>query len=313
VAWSPRADKIAMSYTAGVGSAAGPTMRLDVVTTSGHRTSLGAAPLVAGFAWAPNGLHVAASLNTAPAGKWNSRLVNIDARTGHQRTITTDWGDILDLAGWWPDGSGVLAWLDYQGSASLAADGLPLLDVSLATGHRRQLTKSMLQYGGWLATSKLKNTVALIAGGDRVLTGGHKHLVICTRTKCHAVAQRSNQVTFAPSYSSDGRLAVARDRAVRPTIANGYYSLKFTHKVDDSGGIALVRAGKVHRIAGGNRATAPVWGAGGSMLEVRGSSLWLLTGTGAAAHRVAGPLDTSDNFYGFVSWWDSFAWSSAAS
>jgi hypothetical protein len=310
VAWSPRADQVAMSYTSGVGTPA-VTMRLDVVDTSGRRASLGVAPLVAGFAWAPNGLHVAASLNTAPSGKWDSRLVSIDARSARQRTITTDQGDVLDVAGWWPDGSGVLTWLDYQGSASLAADGLPLLDVSAATGHRRLLTKTMLQYGGWLATSKLKNSVALIAGGDRVLTGGHKHLVICTRTRCHAVAQGSHQVTFDPAYNHDGRLAVVRDHAVRPTVANGYYSLTFTHKVDASGGIGLVRGGKVHRIAGGNRATAPVWGARGSMLEVRGSSLWLLRDTGAAAHRVAGPLDTSDNFFGFVSWWDSFAWSAA--
>ena len=232
----------------------------------------------------------------------------MNVRGSARHTITTDRGDILQVAGWWPDGSGVLSWLDFQGSGSLAADGLPLLDVSIKTGHRRQLAKTMLQYPGWLATSKLRNKVAFIAGGDRILTNGHKHLVICARTHCRRVAQPEHQVTFAPAWSVDGQLAAVRDHAIPP---NGDYSLTFTKQVDASGGVDLLRNGHLRPLAGGEQATAPVWDTTGAMLMVRGTSLWLLRPGTRHAHRAAGPLDASASFYGFVSWWDSFAWSHA--
>lgn len=310
--WSPRADQLAMSYTAGVGTSS-VTMKFDVVDTSGRARTLAAAPLISGFAWAPDGRRVAVAVNhfeNAP-GKWDSRLATYAARGGRGRTVTNTLGNVLDVAGWWPDGSGVLAWLDYQGSASLAADGLPLIDISVVNGHRRELTKTMLQYSGWLATSRLRDEVALVAGGDRELTGSHKHLVVCSRTRCHSVVQPKRRVTFDPAWSLDGRLAAVRDRAIPPTAANGYFTLRYTHKVEGSGGIDLVQGQRVRALAGAARATAPVWGGRGSMLFVRSSSLWLLTAGSASARRVAGPINSTDNFYGFVSWWDSFAWSGA--
>ncbi len=313
-AWSPRADRLAISYTADVTRPSGATQQLDVVDISGAATSLASAQNISGFAWAPNGRRLAVGLNHIqnPPGRWDSRLVTIPAGGGGQRTITTDNGNILVVAGWWPNGSGVLAWRDFQGSGSIAADGLPLLDISTATGHRRQLTKTMLQYPSWLATSKVKDEVALIAGGNRELTNRHKHLVVCTRTRCHSVPQPAHKVTFDPAWSLDGRLAAVRDRAVQPTAANGYFTLHYTHKVDASGGIDLVRGRRVHAVRGGGQGTAPVWGARGAMMFVRGSSLWLLNAGATTAHRLAGPLSSADAFYGFVSWQDSFAWTQAA-
>lgn len=310
-AWSPRADRLAMSYTADVTSPAGAVQHLDVVGISGNATTLASAANISGFAWSPDGRRLAAGLNDVNAGKWDSRIVTIVPGGATPRTVTTEDGSILDVAGWWPDGTGILAWLDFQGSGSLAEDGLPLLDVSVASGHRHRLTKSMLQYEGWLATSRLKDKVALIAGGDRELTNRHKHLVICSRSHCRTVAQPRHQVSFDPAWSRRGRLAVVRDHAVRPTPANGDFSLRFTHKVDASGGIDLVHGRKVSRLPGGSRATAPVWGTDGSVLFVRGSSLWLLGAGASKARRVAGPVSATDAFYGFVSWWDSFAWTKA--
>lgn len=310
-AWSPTADRLAISYTADVTSPAGATQRIDVVTTSGATTALASAPNISGFAWSPSGRRLAVGLNhfVLPAGKWRSRLVVFTLASGSHRAVSTVNGDILDVAGWWPDGSGVLAWRDYQGSGSLAADGLPLLDISTATGHRRQLTKTMLQYEGWLATSKVTNEVAFIAGGDRILTNGHKHLVVCSHRRCRSIAQPKRKVSFDPAWSPGGRLAVVRDRAVK--AVNGNYLFSYTRKVDDSGGIALVRGRHVHALTGATGGTAPVWGRGGSMLFVRGSSLWFLRAGSTRPRRVAGPLSSSDSFYGFVSWWDSFAWTAA--
>ena len=153
VAWSPRSNTVAIEYTAGVGTA--PTQRVDLVDTTGKATSLASAQTISGFAWAPDGRRIVVGINhfeNSP-GKWNSRLVTFNSAGAHRHTVATDLGDVFDVAGWWPDGSGILAWRDVQGSASLLADGVPLLDVSVKAGQRRQLAKTMLEYSGWLATS----------------------------------------------------------------------------------------------------------------------------------------------------------------
>lgn len=308
-AWSPRSNRLAVEYTAGVDSS--PTQRLDVVDTSGRTTSLVSAQSISGFAWAPDGQRIAVGRNhfdNSP-GKWDSRLVTMKADGSKRHTVATDVGDVLEVAGWWPDGSGVLVWRDFQGSASIAADGLPLLDISVKSAHRRSLGKGMLQYPGWLATSKLRNKVAFIAGGDRILTNGHKHLRICTRKHCHSVAQGNHHVTFDPAWSIDGQLAAVRDHAIKPV--NGDYLTNYTHQVDASGGVYLLRKGHLKALAGGERATAPVWGLLGAMMFVRGDSLWLLRPESTHPQRIAGPIDSTSSYYGFVSWWDSLAWTHA--
>jgi hypothetical protein len=305
-AWSPRSNKIAIEYTAGVGTA--PTQRLDVVDTAGNATSLASVAKRSGFAWSRDGRRIAVGLNRfdSSAGKWNSRVVTMAADGTKRHTVATDVGHILDVAGWWPDGSAVLVW---PTSEAVAADGGPLVSMSIKTGHRRQLAKKMLQYPAWIATSRLRNKVALIAGGNRVPTAGHKHLVICTRTHCHRVAQGDKRVTFDPAWSVDGQLAAVRDHAIPPV--DGDYSLSFTTKVDASGGVHLLRKGRLKALGGGEQATAPVWGLLGAMVFERDSSLWLLRPESSHPHRIAGPIDATDSFYGFVNWWDSFAWSHA--
>ena len=213
VAWSPVADRVAISYTTHGKRPASDRVHLELVNLPGkdsqpfitQRIPLLSAPDVSGFAWAPNGLQIVVGSNRfggAP-GAWRSKLVAIDAESYFHHTITIATGNVLEVAGWWPDGSGVLTWLDYQGSASLAADGLPLYDITVANGHRRKLASAMLQYPQWLATSTAHNEVAFIAGGDRAVTLGHKHLVVCDRRSCHAQSQGSRQVSFDPAWSAD--------------------------------------------------------------------------------------------------------------
>ena len=132
--------------------------------------------------------------------------------------------------------------------------------------------------------------------------------MVCTKTTCHRVPQPDRKVTFDPAWSIDGQLAAVRDHAIDP---KGDYSMTFTKQVESSGCLDLLRRGVLRPVAGGEQGTAPVWDKLGSILFVRGGSLYLLRPGAQHAHRVAGPLDSSDAFYGFVSWWDSFAWSAA--
>jgi hypothetical protein len=73
--------------------------------------------------------------------------------------------DFLPLAGWWPDGKGVLFWRDPGASSSIAADGLGLFTLRLG-GKLRQLATT-LSYPDQLAQSPNGHDLALVAGFGR--------------------------------------------------------------------------------------------------------------------------------------------------
>ncbi len=318
LAWSPTADRLAISYVRDRDG------HVDVVDTEGSRTSLLTAPEVTGVAWSPDGERIAVGRNRfvkpATRSSWRSEIDVVSPSGGRPVVIAHDRGGVYDVATWWPDGSGVLAWIDPMGSGSIAADGLPLYDVGL-DGRRRYLT-GMLRYRPWIATSKKRDEVALIAGGDRELTNDHKHLAVCTTSRCRSVSQPKRAVSFDPAFAPDGRLAFVRDRAVAATAANGAFGASFTAKVDASGGIEVLHGEPGKPVPGGDGASAPVWGRDGTMLEEKGGSLWLLADGSSDPRRIAGPLGLANGasyfpddpwgYYGFVGWWDSFAWSGAA-
>ncbi|MGN6475046.1 MAG: hypothetical protein ACTHK4_15545 [Mycobacteriales bacterium] len=317
LAWSPTADRLAMTYTLRNQG------HVDLVGADGARSSLVTAPTVSLVAWSPDGRHLAVGRNRfhkpITATSWRSEIDVFAARGGIPRVIATHRGGILDVAGWWPDGSGVLAWIDPMGSGSIAADGLRLYDFDVHGG--RRFLGGTLEYRPWIAASQVRNEVALIVGGDRELTNQHKHLVVCSLSTCRSVPQRKDEVSFDPAFASDGRLAVVRDRAVSPTAHNGAFGPSFTAKVDASGVVELVSGSANRAEAGGDGATAPVWGRDGSMLMVREGALWLKPQGSSRSQRVAGPLSLANDsdyfagdpwdYYGFVGWWNAFAWSDA--
>ncbi|HWA65304.1 MAG TPA: hypothetical protein VG899_02915 [Mycobacteriales bacterium] len=313
-AWSPGADRLAVSYTL---QAKNPSNDRDVLSfydpADGVADGLLAAPDISGFAWSPDGSQLAFASDrlVRSPGNFNSRLVTIDAATDHKRLVTAATEKVIDVAGWWPDGSGILARLDPQGSASLAADGLPLVDVSVADGKQRQLGRIALDYSQWLATSAATNQVAFIAGGDREISMQHKHVVVCSVAACRAIAQGAKQVSFDPAFGASGRLAFVRDRAVAPKHGFG---ISYVDQVQASGGILTASSGgQVAAVSAGKAASAPTWGTDGSMLVVRRGALWLLgPGLQTAAKVVSGlQLPAGSPYYGFVPWHDSFAWTLA--
>jgi hypothetical protein len=314
-AWSPTADRVAVEYSI---HSKNPTNDKDILAFvrawNGAGDAVDRAPDISGFSWSPDGSQLATSVNrfTGSPGAWKSRLVTIDSATDARHLVTTASGNVLEVAGWWPDGSGILTWLDYQGSSSLAADGLPLLDISTANGHRRLLTKSMLQYSQWLATSTSRDEVMFVAGGDRELTLNHKDVELCSLTFCHVFTQGDQQVSFDPAWSATGELAIVRDRAIAPRHGFG---MSYVDQVQASGGVlAGPAAGKMEAVPASDGASAPTWGSDGSMLVVRRDGLWLLSPDLGSSTRVVGGLQvpTNGNYYGFVPWHDSFAWSDAA-
>ncbi|HEX3898431.1 MAG TPA: hypothetical protein VHW74_04615 [Mycobacteriales bacterium] len=310
--WAPTADRVAISYTNHSKNPANDKDHLEIVDAlTGSADGVLVAPAISGFAWSPAGdrLAVGRDVFTGSPGAWVSKVITIDTSTDARHTVTTAKGNVFKVAGWWPDGSGVLTWLDYQGSSSLAADGLPLLDISTATGHRRMLTKSMLQYSQWLATSASRNEVMFVTGGDRELTSNHKDVELCSLTFCHVFTQGDQQVSLDPAWSATGELAIIRDDAIAPKHGFG---MSFVDQVQASGGlIAGPTVGTMEAVKAGTGASAPTWGTDGSMLVVRHGALWLLPAGLAKAVRVLSALQVPSNYYGFVPWHDSFAWTQA--
>jgi Tol biopolymer transport system component len=322
-AWSPRTGRLAVAVSL-------PTTKLGgagavvTVTPRGARTTLATGD-VSGVAWSPSGGQIAARLGEfSTRHRWQGKLELLTPAGGPPRVVTASNGNVLDLAGWWPDGSGLLFWTDIGGSASVAADGLPLNTVSLAGGRPRPVAGTMLVHGSWLAFSPSGHAAAVVAGGYREIWSGSKHVVICRFTGgCAAVAQPAGVISLDPSWSPDGRtLVFARASATGPFGPNGHadFSPYWIRRWQATSRLWLANADGSHPrplTAAGPGALDPVWGSDGSLLFVRDDGLWLLPPSAARPTRVAGPLGALTGqayyhtYYGYVPYPELAAWTLA--
>jgi TolB protein len=174
-----------------------------------------------GFSWAPSGAAIAVSYRKGPmdqpeAGQGFLELYPLDGKAGRIVYTLADNG-YADLAGWWPDGKGLLFWDDPAGSASIAADGLALDSFDLATLKVRPLALTLV-HSNWLAWSPDGETVALVAGGDREIWYSGKHIELCAvpTGDCHALVEPSDDVmSLDPAWTGVGSLIYV----LAPTVA----------------------------------------------------------------------------------------------
>jgi WD40-like Beta Propeller Repeat len=322
-AWSPRANRLAAAVSL-PSAKPGGSGAVAMVTLHGGLRVLASGD-VSGVAWSPDGSQIAAGVSVFTGRpSWQSRLELLNPPGGPPQAVRVSKGNVLQLAGWWPDGSGLLFWTDPQGSDSIAADGLPLDTVSLASGQPRDLAGTMLVHSSWLAFAPGGHTVAVVAGGYREIWSEHKQITICRPGgACTAVAQGSGVVSLDPSWSPDGRqLAFARASAAGPFGPHGHADFSpywirrwqatsrlWVASADGSGARPLTAAGP--------GALDPVWGSDGSLLFVRDDWLWLLPPGAPAPARVAGPLGALtgqayyQTYYGYVPYPELIAWTLA--
>src|ERR1700733_335601 len=148
---------------------------------------------------------------------WVGDLETLPASGGPAAVVRSWAGGLLELAGWWPDGSGLLYWPDSQGSASLAADGLPLDSIQLGSGAPRTLVATMLVHGSWIAFAPGGHELAVVSGGNREIWLGGKAVTICGQSaSCKQVPQPSGTVSTQPAWSPASRLTFARGSASGP-------------------------------------------------------------------------------------------------
>lgn len=160
-AWSPTEDLLAVAPSNGGLSLYRPDALPEVRTLSGE--------LVGSLAWAPDGHMLAAVLvgelgSTAP-----DRLVVFDLQEGAAQVVTTAQETHLQLASWWPDGQGLLYWEFPLASQSLAADGVPLRSLNLATGEVTTLTTMLADqdFVAWGPPGKESSSVLVIGSQGR--------------------------------------------------------------------------------------------------------------------------------------------------
>jgi Tol biopolymer transport system component len=126
----------------------------------------------------------------------------------------------LLLAGWSPDGRNVLVWPDPESSASLAADGMPLVAVPVDGGPLTQLTEAMLPRPDFLAWSPDGQRLALVGGAGRT-TWERKALVVATLAGGQQRVSDGDRVDLFPAWSPDGQWLAVASAAAAPGVGGG--------------------------------------------------------------------------------------------
>jgi hypothetical protein len=292
------------------------------VSATGTLVRAGAVPAsLAG--WAPDGTAYAFTterLTSSHGAEWAriQRLSISDSLSGTRRTLVTIplslnrsglHGGLFDGVEVLPQHQGVLFRLDPDGSNSLAADGLDLLDA--AAGLRpRDLGPTL---GIPLALST-PGRFAITSGGNRY-AWQTKHVEVCAGAAvlCSPVRTPPGVLSFDPAFSpAGGTLAFVE----APSSNAGNIGQASVHHWYATNSLWVLRDGSSRpvRIAGTAGAAAPVWSAdGSSLLYVANDSLWLLPTLSSKPVRVTAPLFEANvwpGYYGEVGWSSQFAWSS---
>jgi TolB protein len=286
--------------------------------TPGHPATpvSGLSVQVGGFAWSPDGSHLAVVTGHNGNGKDEGPLstlqvVPVDGGSPTTWFQSTESG--IDIAGWWPNGDGLLFWVDTGYSESVAADGIPLYS-QVEGGQPREIGPTLVNTS-WVSWSPDGHTVAVVAGGDRFIWGGSKHVVTCdpTTATCTPVDTPAGTVTLSPTWSPAGVLSVVVASASGPFSPDGgaYFSDGWLAEWDSTHALFVSAPGGLTPLsAQGTGIVADEWGVGG-VLSVRHDSLWFGGSGGSLPALIAGPLFSTvapTGYYGQVDWSSMFAW-----
>lgn len=277
-AWSPTEDVLAIAPSNG---------GLYLVTPSGEARLL-AEGLIASFAWSPDG-QALAYVTSLPSGSPESAsaaIFTIPVSGGEpQQRYLAEGSDIV-LAGWWPDGQGLLYWLGIR-SASIAMDGMTLFSLPLDGGDPVELGVMLPEraFLDWSPDGRL----VMVEGAGRELWSGDKGLSVCDvrAGTCQRLPKPEGTVSLYPAWSPDGRLAFIQagvpsqypndDGALRAWLGT------WTLVIADPDG-----SGEQVLDAAGTGVQAPMWSPDGRyLLYLREGAIWALDLTGGEPIMIA--------------------------
>lgn len=307
--WSPVADVLAIGLPYGAPDAD----NLWVASPTGRARRVQGA--VAG-AWSPDGASLAygATLPFAgPEGR-SDALFTAPATGGAaiQRYTAKDSGIIV--VGWWPDGRGILFFVDPMHSASIAADGLKLYSLPLGAGGTPRPLILTLRHADWLARSPSGRNLLVVAGGGRQIWS-NKALATCDVqiAACRTLPQPAGVISLDPAWSPRGnRIAFVRARDAGDIGGFGSTQNLMSWVRTRTLWVADARGGQARQLLGAAGIYAPQWSRDGAhLLYLRDNAVWLIGANGVAPTRIVGPFpgpfDLS-GYYGHVSWSGVLAW-----
>ena len=271
--------------------------------------------------WSPDGKTLAYSVtlpydSNHPEDRSDALYtIGIDGSQPVQRLVTPQSG--IELAGWWPDGKGLLYWVDPVHSASLAADGMPLNSLQLGSTQPKTLAFG-LDRPGWLSLAP-RNNILMVKGGGRIVWAGQSLTVINVSSgDVRDLKNPPGCVAIDPSLSKDGsRIAfvAAKDLGAKTWGFDNNQDLMawvasrtlWVEQVNGSGAHPLTSAGRgIYQ---------PCWSRDGShILYVRDNCLWLIGADGGEPGEICGQIAADDptggafGYYGFISYGSKMAW-----
>jgi hypothetical protein len=263
------------------------------------------------FSWSPDGSQVATT-TLSRNGQGGTTTLVVSGADGSKPIIRyRQRGSGLLLNKWWPDGRGLLFWIDPQFSSSLAADGMDLMSLPNSTPTPRRLG-STLGYATNVATSNLNVAAIVLADGRFAWTRQHLRLCVFTESRCSS-PPGLNGLDADPTLSDTDATVFFVHGAdegdafnADPSHYKAWYATRQLWEWSITGGepMPIPRAGT---------AVAAPEVHSHTLLYVRDNALWLLDlASDAQPVQVSGPLFSQappPNYYGITDWRDSYAWS----
>lgn len=300
VAWSPVADRIAYHRS--------PENGISSVNADGtqRRTLVAPATPTAStvkLAWSPDGTWLAYEYLDRPAiTPTVGGLFRVAADGGDPQPVYLNPNPLKTqsyLAGWMPDGQRLLYWQGAGMSASIMADGLPLLSVPVHGGTPVTLTQHMLAYPEYIAWSPT-GTLALIDGGGRS-TWSNKRLAV--RASGLRYLTGGDVAALSPAWSPDGRwIAFSGAPATQTdggTVAQHASFQRRIWLVASDGSITrqLTTTADVDD-------EHPRWSNDGSVLlfarlQAETASLWIVHSDGSGVRRVVATLSPAPTWFSY--------------
>jgi Tol biopolymer transport system component len=313
-AWSPAVDRLAYVSDGGLTeiSASGSQhcQLVSPTALAGHG--------VQAIAWSPNGRQIAYEDLQRPGVQATEQgLWRVSVCHGIPRTVYLNKDPMATqshLAGWSPDGKYLLYWRGIMMSASMAADGEPLMEVPVAGGTPKRIVPAMLSYRSFLAWSPNGQKLALIDGGGRE-TGDDKRLAVAMIPGTAHMLTDTHHAAVDPAWSPNGHwIAVSSEPVTRQTENEAYILPAISHRR-----IWLIAAdGSTERqlTKTGFEDEHPQWSPDGSYIlfarmHDRSAQLWLMRADGSNRHRVVSQLTPSPidaGYYGHFEWDEFYDW-----